>query len=116
MANKQQISGYVHPVSRGAAAKKRRSLRMPNKDDEKPEFIPVDEEIAEWRKDPGYMREYERQKPEFDRECAVHAARQKRRKAVLAWVRGVGVRVRGIGAKLRGAWAYLTGGIDRRVL
>ena len=29
--------------------------------------IPMDEDVAEWRKSPSYMREYERQKPEFDR-------------------------------------------------
>ena len=79
---------------------------MPNKDDEKPEFIPMDEDIAEWRKDPEYMREYERQKPAFDRECAAHAARQKRRKAREAWLRGVK-------AKLRSVWAYLMRGLSR---
>ena len=79
---------------------------MPKKDDEKFNFIPADEEIAEWRKDPGYMREYWRQKPAFDRECAAHAARQKRRKARQAWLRGVG-------AKLRSVWATLMRGLDR---
>ena len=88
---------------------------MPKKPDEKYNFIPADEVCAEWRKDPEYMREYERQKPAFDRECAAHAARQKRRKAREAWLRGVMARVRGVGAKLRGAWAYLTGDIDGRV-
>ena len=81
---------------------------MPNKDDEKPQFIPMDEDIAEWLKDPEFVREYERQKPEFDRECAIHDARMKRRKARAALVRAVK-------AKLSGVWAYLTGGIDGRV-
>ena len=77
---------------------------MPKQDDEKFNFIPVDEEIAEWRKDPEYMREYERQKPEFDRlrrRIDARIARRERWKAVVAWLRGV--------------WAYLTRGIDGRV-
>ena len=80
---------------------------MPKKPDEKYNFIPADEVCAEWRKDPEYMREYLRQKPAFDRECAAHAARQKRRKARQAWLRGVAT-------KLRGAWAYLTRASDGR--
>ncbi|MCG8621817.1 MAG: hypothetical protein MJE68_07445 [Proteobacteria bacterium] len=82
------------------------------KPDEKYNFIPVDDDIAEWRKDPEYVKAYESMADEFaefDRECDAHVARQKRRKAVLAWVRAVG-------AKLRGVWAYLTTGLSRRVL
>ncbi|MCG8621525.1 MAG: hypothetical protein MJE68_05935 [Proteobacteria bacterium] len=84
---------------------------MPKQDDEKFNFIPMDEDIAEWRKDPEYVKAYESladEFAEFDRECDAHVARQKRRKAVLAWLRAVGSRVRGV-------WAYLTRGIDRRV-
>ena len=75
---------------------------MPNKDDEKPEFIPVWEDIAEWRKDPEYMREYERQKPEFDRlERRIEArkARRAKRKALVK--------------RVRGFWATLMRGFDR---
>ena len=89
---------------------------MPNKDDEKPKFIPVDDDIDEWFKNPKFVEEYEAladEFAEFDRECAAHAARQKRRKAREAWLRGVMARLRGVGAKLRGAWAYLMRGLDR---
>lgn len=82
---------------------------MPKKDDEKYNFIPAAKVCAEWRKDPEYMRKYEKQKLAFDRECDTFVARRERRKAVLAWMRGVGMRVRGV-------WAYLTGEIDERVL
>ena len=85
---------------------------MPNKDDEKPKFIPVDEDIAEWFKNPKFVEEYEALEDEFaefDRECDAFVARRERRKAVLAWVRGVGV-------KLRGFWAYINRGIGDGVL
>ena len=79
------------------------------KPDEKYNFIPADEVIAEWRKDPEYVRVYESMADEFaefDRECDAHVARQKRRKARVAWLRGVGARVRGV-------WAYLMRGLHR---
>ncbi|MCG8626505.1 MAG: hypothetical protein MJE68_31465 [Proteobacteria bacterium] len=78
---------------------------MPKNDDDKFEFIPVDEDIAEWMKDPEFVKEYERQKPKFEREwrrIKAKDARIARRKALVARVRGV--------------WAYLTRGVGGEVL
>ena len=96
MATKSANRVYVHPVSRGAAVK---SLKMPNHDDEnfiitaedeKPEFIPVDDDIAEWMKDPKFVREYEALGPKYERlERRIRArkARRARRKALVKRVR-----------------------------
>ena len=79
---------------------------MPAKnDDDKFEFIPVDEDIAEWRKDPEYMKAYESLKPKYDRvrrRIKAKDARIARRKAFVA--------------KVRGFWAYLTRGVGGEVL
>ncbi|MCG8622259.1 MAG: hypothetical protein MJE68_09730, partial [Proteobacteria bacterium] len=78
---------------------------MPKNDDDKFEFIPVDEDIAEWRKDPEYMKAYESLKPKYDklrRQIKAKDARIARRKAMVARVRGV--------------WAYLTRGVGGEVL
>ncbi|MCG8623270.1 MAG: hypothetical protein MJE68_14920 [Proteobacteria bacterium] len=70
--------------------------------DKKDKSISVWEDIAEWRKDPEYMREYERQKPEFDRlERRIDArrARRAKRKALVK--------------RVRNFWATLMRGLDR---
>ena len=68
---------------------------MPNKtdknltitaDDEKPQFIPADEVIAEWMKNPKFVREYEALKPKYDkmlRQIEAKDARIARRKALV---------------------------------
>ena len=76
-----------------------------NDDDEKFNFIPAQKLVDEWMKDPEFVKEYERQKPEFEREWQrglAKDARVARRKAMLA--------------KLRGVWAYLTRGVGGEVL
>ena len=70
--------------------------------DKKDKSISVWEDIAEWHKDPEYMREYERQKPEFDRlERRIDArrARRAKRKALVK--------------RVRNFWATLMRGLDR---
>ena len=83
---------------------------MPAKnDDDKFEFIPVDEDIAERRKDPEYMKLYEARLAELQREVRANKARRARRKAVVAWMRAVV-------AKVRGVWGNLTRGTGDEVL
>ena len=76
-------------------------------------FIPADDIVAEWRKDPSYMREYERQKPEFDRlrrQIDRRIARRAWRAAQLARMRGVW---QSLVAGFRDFWHWLTRGVDR---
>ena len=54
---------------------------MPKKPDEKFNFIPMDEDIAEWRKDPEYMEMYKARSAELQREIRADKARKARRKA-----------------------------------
>ena len=68
-------------------------------------LISVDEDIAEWRKDPEYMKVSNALKPKYDkmwRQIDARQARRKRRKALLA--------------KLRGVWASITRGMGDGVL
>ena len=78
---------------------------MPNKKlDEYGDYdiIPASEVFAELHKDPEYRREYEKQKPEFDRllrQIDRRIARRKWREAQLA--------------RVRDFWHWLTRGADR---
>ena len=83
---------------------------MPAKnDDDKFEFIPVDEDIAEWRKDPEFARRADAKIAKLMREVEANKARRARRKAVVAWMRAVV-------AKVRGVWGNLTRGTGDEVL
>ncbi|MCG8626745.1 MAG: hypothetical protein MJE68_32685 [Proteobacteria bacterium] len=113
MATKSANRVYVHPVSRGAAVK---SLKMPKHDDknltitdddEKPEFIPFDDAmLAEWMKDPKFVREYEALGPKYERlERRIRArkARRARRKALVKRVRSFwATLIQGLTQPLRG--------------
>ena len=76
-------------------------------EDEKPEFIPVDDAmLAEMMKDPGFAREYEALGPKYERlERRIRArkARRARRKALVKRVRGFWTTLRqGLKQPLRG--------------
>ncbi|MCG8622261.1 MAG: hypothetical protein MJE68_09740 [Proteobacteria bacterium] len=75
---------------------------MPKNDDEKFNFIPAAKLSAEWRKDPEFARRADAKIAKLMREIEANKARRARRKAVVAWVRGV--------------WAYLTRGVGGEVL
>ena len=97
---------------------------MTGKKGKRDKSISVWDDIAEWRKDPEYMREYEALEEEFAevrRQMLVNRARRERREALVARVReGVLsplVRVRGFWRSLlvgvRDFWHWLTRGVDR---
>ena len=72
-------------------------------------LISVDEDIAEWRKDPGFARRADEKIAKLLQEIEANKARKARRKAMVA-------KLRGVGAKLRRVWANLTRGIGDGVL
>lgn len=75
---------------------------MPNKDDEKPEFIPAEEDFAEWMKNPKFVREYEALQPKYDkmrRKIDARIAREAKQKALVK--------------RVRTFWASLMRGITR---
>ena len=72
-------------------------------------LISVDEDIAEWRKDPEFAKRADARYAELIREIEANKARKARRKAMLA-------KVRGVGAKLRGFWTAITRGVGDEVL
>ena len=77
---------------------------MPNTKHDK--SIPVEESIAEWRRDPSYMRAYESLEEEFaelERQIDRRRARRLRREALVARVR----------EGVLGFWQWLVPGRDR---
>ncbi|MCG8620835.1 MAG: hypothetical protein MJE68_02385 [Proteobacteria bacterium] len=75
---------------------------MPNKKSDKFATTTVDDMIAEWMKDPEFVREYEALGPEFDRlerRMRAKKARRAKRKALVK--------------RIRTFWASLMRGLDR---